>query len=232
MKYIHITKSFKKHLKKLKKHLSEDDVIDDVEEFMQSGTKKGEALLKEENKFNVKYFKLRVSIKMVDFRYVLGVVSETDYIPVAIDLKKGKYGRNLSFNANKDKKIKLGLKSKRSFPIGANLGMVVHAKAAIESGADTIGLYRTEFLFLIRKQLPTEEDQFNIYKRALEATDNRGIVFRTLDIGGDKYVPYLNLPKESNPSLGWRAIRFSLERKDLFRIQLRALLRASHFGKI
>jgi len=102
MKYIHITKSFKKHLKKLKKHLSEDDVIDDVEEFMQSGTKKGEALLKEENKFNVKYFKLRVSIKMVDFRYVLGVVSETDYIPVAIDLKKGKYGRNLSFNANKD----------------------------------------------------------------------------------------------------------------------------------
>ena len=140
--------------------------------------------------------------------------------------------RTKSFNANKDKKIKLGLKSKRSFPIGANLGMVVHAKAAIESGADTIGLYRTEFLFLIRKQLPTEEDQFNIYKRALEATDNRGIVFRTLDIGGDKYVPYLNLPKESNPSLGWLAIRFSLERKDLFRIQLRALLRASHFGKI
>jgi phosphotransferase system, enzyme I, PtsP len=140
--------------------------------------------------------------------------------------------RKKSFEVNKDKKIRIGLKSKHYFPIGANLNMVVHAKNAVTYGADLIGLYRTEFPFLIRKQLPTEEEQFTIYKRVIDVAKDKKVVFRTLDIGGDKYVAYLNLPKESNPSLGWRAIRFSLERKDLFRIQLRAILRASHYGKI
>ncbi|MBU0504470.1 MAG: phosphoenolpyruvate--protein phosphotransferase [bacterium] len=137
-----------------------------------------------------------------------------------------------SFETNKDKKIRIGLKSKHYFPIGANLNMVAHAKNAVTYGADLIGLCRTEFPFLIRKQLPTEEEQFIIYKRVIDVAKDKKVVFRTLDIGGDKYVAYLNLPKESNPSLGWRAIRFSLERKDLFRIQLRAILRASHYGKI
>ncbi|EKD51841.1 MAG: hypothetical protein ACD_62C00170G0015 [uncultured bacterium] len=140
--------------------------------------------------------------------------------------------RTKIFSAYKNKHIRLGADHKRPLMIGANLGMVVHAKTALEHGADMVGLYRTEFPFLIRKQLPTEEEQFLIYKRTLDIMKDRHVVFRTLDIGGDKYVAYLNLPKENNPSLGWRAIRFSLERKDLFRIQLRAILRASRYGKI
>jgi len=140
--------------------------------------------------------------------------------------------RNKLFQTDREKRVKVGLKSKKIFPIGANLGMVAHVNATIESGADMVGLYRTEFPFLIRQHLPTEEEQYAIYSRILELMGEQEVVFRTLDIGGDKYVPYLNLPKESNPALGWRAVRFSLERKDLFRIQLRAILRASANKKI
>lgn len=140
--------------------------------------------------------------------------------------------RRKLFHTKKDQKVRVGLKTKRTFPVGANLGMVAHVKNALESGADQVGLYRTEFPFLVRKTLPTEEEQYIIYKRALELMKGKEIVYRTLDIGGDKYVSYLNLPDEGNPALGWRAIRFSLERKDLFRIQLRALLRASAHGKM
>lgn len=139
--------------------------------------------------------------------------------------------RKKIFQTKKDQKVFWG-SGKKPFLIGANLGMVSHIASALESGADDVGLYRTEFPFLIRKTLPTEEDQFQMYKQVVEMMKGREVVFRTLDIGGDKYVSYLNLPRESNPALGWRAIRFSLERKDLFRIQLRALYRASHFGKI
>lgn len=122
--------------------------------------------------------------------------------------------------------------AKRQVFIGANLGMIAHIESAKNSGADSVGLYRTEFPFLVRKSLPTEEEQFANYKRTIELMKGLDVVFRTLDIGGDKEISYLNLPKESNPALGWRAIRFSLERKDLFRIQLRALLRASYYGRI
>lgn len=136
------------------------------------------------------------------------------------------------FEVKKDRRVKLGEKKKHYFAIGANLGMVAHVESALEAGADMVGLYRTEFPFLVRQYLPTEEEQYSIYKRVLELMKGREVVFRTLDIGGDKYVSYLNLPREANPSLGWRAIRFSLERKDLFRIQLRSLLRASKHGKM
>lgn len=140
--------------------------------------------------------------------------------------------KNQKFQAKKDQHVMIGNKNKHHLPVGANLSMVAHVHTAVESGADMVGLYRTEFPFLIRKTLPTEEEQYAIYKRVVELLKGREVSFRTLDIGGDKYVPYLNLPKENNPSLGWRAIRFSLERKDLFRIQLRALLKASQHGKI
>lgn len=132
----------------------------------------------------------------------------------------------------KQRKLKVKLKDKSSFTVGANLGMPSHAAIAIDAGADAVGLYRTEFPFLMSNNMPTEEEQFEMYCRVIKLMQGKEIVFRTLDIGGDKYVPYLNLPQENNPALGWRAIRFSLERKDLFRIQLRALLRASAFGKI
>ena len=137
------------------------------------------------------------------------------------------------FQTKKHQIVKLGpIDKKRFFPIGANLGMVAHVASALDAGADMVGLYRTEFPFFVRKTLPTEEEQYHIYKRAVELMRGRQVVFRTLDIGGDKHVPYLNLPKEANPALGWRAIRFSLERKDLFRVQLRAILRASAHGRV
>jgi len=111
MKYIHITKSFQKHLKRLKKYLNENDIIDDVENFIKVGTKKGESLLKEEVGINgvLKYYKLRISVRMVDFRYILSVVEDVngigvDYIPNVIDLKKGRYGGNLGFESDNDTK--------------------------------------------------------------------------------------------------------------------------------
>lgn len=102
---------------------------------------------------------------------------------------------------------------------------------AREVGADGIGLYRTEFLFMERKTAPTEEEQYQVYKEVLTRMNGRPVTFRTLDIGGDKEIPYLNLTKEENPFLGYRAIRICLKEKQLFRIQLRAILKASVFGK-
>lgn len=134
-------------------------------------------------------------------------------------------------NKNTTVFISNGTTKKRIF-IDANIGMIAHASQAEHYGADGVGLCRTEFPFLIRSNLPTEEEQFQTYKKILEIMRGKEVVFRTLDIGGDKTLSYLNLPKEENPVLGWRSIRFSLERQDLFRIQLRALLRASAFGKI
>lgn len=154
--------------------------------------------------------------------------------PATIDLYKKEeretQRRQSTFEKSKSKHLRIEGDDDTYFNIGANLGMMAHVHKALENGADEIGLYRTEFPFLIRKNLPTEEEQFQLYRRALDLMKGKSVTFRTLDIGGDKYVSYLNLPKESNPSLGWRSIRFSLERKDLFRIQLRALLRASAYG--
>ncbi|MDO8518747.1 MAG: phosphoenolpyruvate--protein phosphotransferase, partial [Deltaproteobacteria bacterium] len=124
------------------------------------------------------------------------------------------------------------LKEGRRITIGANMGMTGHLNQAFLNGAEEIGLYRTEMPFLMSKSLPTEEEQFNLYSKILASTGKKPVNIRTLDIGGDKYLPYLNLPREANPFLGWRSIRISLEREDLFRIQLRALLRASKEGKL
>lgn len=135
----------------------------------------------------------------------------------------------------KDRNKKIILKrddSRQAFPIGANIELIPHAQLSLQSGADEIGLYRTEFPFLTADRLPTEEEQYQNYRNVLKLMKGKEVTFRTLDIGGDKYVSYLDLPEENNPFLGWRSIRFSLERKDLFRIQLRALLKASVFGKM
>ncbi len=111
--------------------------------------------------------------------------------------------------------------------VGANVGAVEEASAALEAGADGIGLLRTEFLYLSRRSAPTEDDNFAAYRAILQTMGPRPVVARTIDIGGDKPLPYLDLPKEANPFLGWRAIRVSLQRPELFTIQLRALLRSS-----
>ena len=116
--------------------------------------------------------------------------------------------------------------------LAANIGTPNDLNGVIENGAEGIGLYRTEFLYMGRDQMPTEDEQFEAYKKVLETMKGKRVVVRTLDIGGDKELPYLNLPKEMNPFLGYRAIRLCLDQQDIFRTQLRALLRASAYGKL
>lgn len=113
-----------------------------------------------------------------------------------------------------------------------NIGKPADANKAVECDGEGIGLFRTEFLFMDRDSMPTEEEQFEAYKEVAEKMKGKPVIIRTLDIGGDKDVPYLGLEHEDNPFLGFRAIRYCLQRKDIYEIQLKALLRASTFGKI
>ena len=115
--------------------------------------------------------------------------------------------------------------------LSANIGSIEDMEQALEYGAQGVGLLRTELLFMQSNSLPTEEEQFIFYKNILVRAAGRPVTIRTLDIGGDKALPYLPLPKEDNPFLGYRAIRISLDRKDLFLVQLKAILRASVFGE-
>ncbi|MBN7122793.1 phosphoenolpyruvate--protein phosphotransferase [Erwinia billingiae] len=114
----------------------------------------------------------------------------------------------------------------------ANIGTVRDVAGAERNGAEGVGLYRTEFLFMDRDSLPTEEEQFQAYKAVAEAMGSQAVIVRTMDIGGDKDLPYMNLPKEDNPFLGWRAIRIAMDRPEILHAQLRAILRASAFGKL
>lgn len=116
--------------------------------------------------------------------------------------------------------------------IAANIGTPKDVDKVIENDGEGIGLYRTEFLYMDSKTLPTEEEQFEAYKIVAERLEGKPVVIRTLDVGGDKDIPYLDLPEEMNPFLGYRAIRLCLDRTDMFKTQLRALLRASAFGNI
>ncbi|KEZ52739.1 MULTISPECIES: phosphoenolpyruvate--protein phosphotransferase [Metabacillus] len=116
--------------------------------------------------------------------------------------------------------------------LAANIGTPDDVRGVLENGGEAVGLYRTEFLYMGRDQLPTEDEQFEAYKAVLQRMEGKPVVVRTLDIGGDKELPYLNLPKEMNPFLGFRAIRLCLEEQEIFRTQLRALLRASTFGNL
>ncbi|SFN13110.1 phosphotransferase system, enzyme I, PtsI [Izhakiella capsodis] len=114
----------------------------------------------------------------------------------------------------------------------ANIGTVRDIAGAERNGAEGVGLYRTEFLFMDRDSLPSEEEQFHAYKAVAEGMGSQAVIVRTMDIGGDKDLPYMNLPKEENPFLGWRAIRIAMDRKEILHAQLRAILRASAFGKL
>ncbi|EZX26346.1 phosphoenolpyruvate--protein phosphotransferase [Mammaliicoccus sciuri] len=116
--------------------------------------------------------------------------------------------------------------------LAANIGTPNDLEGVKNNGAEGIGLYRTEFLYMGRDNMPSEEEQFEAYSKVLKEMDGKRVVVRTLDIGGDKELSYLNLPKEMNPFLGYRAIRLCLDQTDIFRTQLRALLRASEFGKL
>lgn len=112
-----------------------------------------------------------------------------------------------------------------------NIGTPKDVKGVIQNGGEGVGLYRTEFLYMDRDTMPTEEEQFKAYKEVLESMKGKPTIIRTLDIGGDKKLSYIDTPNEANPFLGWRAIRICLENKDMFKTQLRAILRASVYGQ-
>lgn len=123
------------------------------------------------------------------------------------------------------------LKGKR-VELLANIGTPDDIKPALDNDAEGIGLFRTEFLFMDRDQMPSEDEQYEAYRKVAESFKNGEVIIRTLDAGGDKNIGYLDIPKESNPFLGYRAIRLCLDRPELFKIQLRALLRANTLGNI
>ena len=114
----------------------------------------------------------------------------------------------------------------------ANIGTHMDVDNALTYGAEGVGLFRSEFVFMGRQDIPNEEDQFKAYKEAVEKCGGNLCVIRTMDIGGDKPLPYLNIPEEENPFLGYRAVRISLQRRDLFMPQLKAILRAGKYGKV
>ncbi|EFP97170.1 phosphoenolpyruvate-protein phosphotransferase PtsI [Vibrio caribbeanicus] len=116
--------------------------------------------------------------------------------------------------------------------ICGNIGTVKDCEGVLRNGGEGVGLYRTEFLFMDRDSLPTEEEQYKAYREVAEAMNGQSVIIRTMDIGGDKDLPYMDLPEEMNPFLGWRAIRISLDRREILRDQLRAILRASAHGKL
>jgi phosphotransferase system enzyme I (PtsI) len=118
----------------------------------------------------------------------------------------------------------------RRVELSANIGTPRDVKGALENGAEGVGLYRTEFLYMDREALPTEEEQFEAYREVIEKMAPRPIIIRTLDIGGDKKLSYLDMPEELNPFMGWRAIRMCLDRPEILKTQLRAILRASVYG--
>ncbi|HRY48053.1 MAG TPA: phosphoenolpyruvate--protein phosphotransferase [Candidatus Paceibacterota bacterium] len=120
----------------------------------------------------------------------------------------------------------------RRIILSANIEQAQDTGSVQAAGAEGVGLFRTEFLYLNRDVLPSEEDQFQAYVQVASALKPQPVVIRTLDLGGDKFLSHLHLPKEMNPFLGWRAIRFCLQERDLFRIQLRAILRASVYGNV
>ncbi|QJC37095.1 phosphoenolpyruvate-protein phosphotransferase PtsI [Enterobacteriaceae endosymbiont of Donacia vulgaris] len=179
---------------------------------------------------------ITTKIKTNDY-IILDSINNNIYINPSIDIieKKKILFNNYIIEKEKLKKISnLPAKTKDNYQIKicANIGSLQELNNIQENGADGIGLYRTEFLFMNRNFLPTEEEQFNIYKTVAKRMKDKSVIIRTMDIGGDKKIPYMNLPKEENPFLGYRAIRISIDRKDILHTQLRAILRASIFGKL
>ena len=123
-------------------------------------------------------------------------------------------------------------KDGKKIEVSANIGNLEDLKIAIENGCDGVGLFRTEFLYMQSSEFPSEEKQFEVYKEATQMLGDKPLIIRTLDIGGDKGLDYFEFPKEENPFLGYRAIRLCLDKKEMFKDQLRALVRASAFGNL
>lgn len=167
---------------------------------------------------------------IIDGKEGLVVIEPDDETKNAYTERKFKLEREME-ELRKISTLPAVTKSGKRIEVAANIGSPKDVNKALEMGADGVGLYRTEFLFLDRNSPPTEEEQFEAYKIVLEKFNGKPVIIRTLDIGGDKEIPYLNLEKELNPFLGVRAIRLCLRSRDLFKTQLRAILRASIYGK-
>ena len=176
------------------------------------------------------------SVKENDFIVVDGNAGLVYKNPPELIIKE--YDRLIELNQEKSneldelKNLKCITLDNFSVNTGANIGMISDLALMERHGADHIGLYRTEFPFLIRKDLPTEEEQFELYKKIILGANNKPVTIRTLDVGGDKFLSSLEYPREDNPFLGWRSIRVSLELEDIFRTQIRAILRAASFGEV
>ena len=144
--------------------------------------------------------------------------------------------KNIEDEIRNELKNQIGLPSvtKDGFKISltANIGVPNDVDMALENDAEGIGLFRSEFIFMNREHQPTEDEQFEQYKEVLVKMGDKPVIIRTLDIGGDKNVPYIDIPKEMNPFLGYRAIRLCLGNVEVFRTQLRAILRASVYGNV
>lgn len=147
------------------------------------------------------------------------------------ELKKAEYeAKQKALLIYKDEPSKT--KDGHHIEIGANIASPDDVTPALENGAEGVGLFRSEFIYMNRTEAPNEAEQFIAYKAVLEGMGNRPVVIRTMDAGGDKHIPYLNIPEELNPFLGYRAIRYCLVETDLFKVQLRALMRASVYGNL
>ena len=160
------------------------------------------------------------------------IILPTDVEKTEYEDKKKKYDENKEL-LKKYRELPSISKDGKKVEIAGNIGSPEDAKKVIENGGEGIGLFRTEFLFMDRDCIPTEEEQFESYKEVAVAMEGKPVIIRTLDIGGDKEIPYMGIVQDENPFLGYRAIRLCLDRKDdIYIPQLRALLRASAFGNI
>lgn len=185
---------------------------------------------------------------IVGVKNILNIVKDGDII--AMDGERGEFILNPSQEdldlfeerlaiLNLDKKTRQSMKGLETISLdgykielGGNIGSPKEIDQVLDNDGEGVGLFRTEFLFMDKYRCPTEEEQFIAYKEAAEKLGDKPLIIRTLDIGGDKELFYLNLPKEMNPFLGYRAIRLCLDQEDIFKIQLRAILRASAYGNV
>ena len=180
--------------------------------------------------------KATTSVKQGEMMIVDGLTGDAIIAPTDDEIKayqqKGEEFKAQKAEWEKLKNEKTVSKDGVHFDLAANIGTPDDLQGVLDNGGEAVGLFRSEFLYMNASELPSEDEQFEAYKKVVEGMNGKQVVVRTMDIGGDKELPYLPLPEEMNPFLGYRAIRISLDRTDLFRTQLRALLRASAFGKL
>lgn len=179
---------------------------------------------------------IRDRVKDGDFIIVDGFTGSLIVKPSQEEIETYTMKRKLYQEKKKAEKKMIGLESISQdgykVEIAGNIGGLEDLDQVLNNDGEGVGLFRTEFLYMNNDKLPTEEEQFQAYRSVAEKLEGRPLVIRTLDVGGDKEIPYLNIPKEMNPFLGYRAIRFCLSNKEIFKTQLRAILRASVYGDI